>query len=1043
MQPAHIQPAGGMQNTTTPSIGDILSQSYIEIPEFQRGFSWETTELGEFWSDLMQLIDQERSHYFGLIVAEANAPMIVCNGPGIGQRSGLVVIDGQQRLTTSVLLIKAIQQHATEIPDGTDDETRDALVSSCEQKIRFQPAGNLVEGTPNWTHVINNQRDEFNESIHALLDDRGNHQFTTGSEKRMKFALNFLIRKISDFIEQEDAQNKLDKLVEIHNKFVSKFTTVRVTLPNDMEAPAVFEVMNNRGRPLSTLDLLKNLVMLIQLRINDDLINAGIEALDFEPVWFDIVSLLDKYGLSNMNDEKKLLALYWQLFKGGKRVEADDAYDLINSEFKILLQGYNEESNDLKIALSKLKLFISKFTRVSQAYCEFFTKDKTDAEEGENRQLFGRFSKLFPEIGGDNSNAHRESAKKYLSDIRSMEQVSSMQSTLIACMFKAESVKVIADVLREAEKTLYRTYRVGDNNQRYNYQEDPKFSHNIFLGDFEQVTLELNQAIPESTQTEVRSALIDVTIPPPFPRKKTLYEAMIGYFHRTLMRASTPLTLRSFKDSLLGDRGKKAAKSPWVRYFFYMYNRSVGGAEALLVESFKDGIFTEKDVEHIMPQSLVDTQKNKSYWMENITPDGFPRFDSDLESPNHPEARIHDIGNVVVTQSKTNRNVYKDRKFSRKNQNDPNGIIGTKKILYANPNTAVIKPVSATLPQGEVYADYAMVSEISRQYKEWRWQCIEDRKKRLTNWALDKWRLDCNQDIETTPIPLTKLYWHEDAILDQEDPEYGHKAIQRQRCLLKLQKKRQHLEQLHEVLRDRSDEENDELDQNVDDLQNEVDRLESRFNYRSSISEAYAKKYQSRLMLNSHDIKVARRNETITLRDLFQQESMDRINEHFEQSSIAEAEAFAELENAQATVDEIEAGQNIDDNGEGEANPLPTLEEAIEILNSVTENFEEAKWNTAKASHLKEEYEKLRNLEPAITELEINEAKREQLQLKIESLSIEIDGINTAIEANIEVQNAERRLQNLTERRQRSENELETLRLALAEAETDAVGEEE
>ena len=338
-----------------------------------------------------------------------------------------------------------------------------------------------------------------------------------------------------------------------------------------------------------------------------------------------------------------------------------------------------------------------------------------------------------------------------------------------------------------------------------------------------------------------------------------------------------------------------------------------------------------------------------------------------------------------------------------------------------------------------------MVSDISRLYKEWRWQCIEDRKKRLTNWALDRWRLDCNQDKEITPIPQTKLYWHEAAILDPEDPEYGHKAIQKQRSLLKLQKKKGELERLREEWVARSDGGNDELNQNINNLQNEVDELEFSSNYRNSMSEAYAKKYQSNLMLDSYNSKVEKRDEIITLRDLFEQESLDRIDEHLEQCNLAEAEALAELEDAQATVNEVEVGQNVDDNEEGEVHPLPTLEEAMERLNSVTESHQDAIRNTVKSSHLREEYVKLRNLEPTITELEIHEAKREHLQLKIESLHIEISAINTTIEANIEVHDAERRLQQLTERHERFVNELETLRLALIadEAETDAVGEEE
>ena len=181
MQPPPIANAAGMQNTTTVVIGDILSRYYIEVPEYQRGYSWEQQELIEFWDDLNEILIREKSHYFGLIVAQSNAEAIPCQDGAA--RQGLIVIDGQQRLTTSVLFIKAIQLLANEIPDGVDDNAREALKENCQNKLRFTPAGQLQEGVPEWTHVINNARDEFNASIHALLDDNANHNFNSGSEE--------------------------------------------------------------------------------------------------------------------------------------------------------------------------------------------------------------------------------------------------------------------------------------------------------------------------------------------------------------------------------------------------------------------------------------------------------------------------------------------------------------------------------------------------------------------------------------------------------------------------------------------------------------------------------------------------------------------------------------------------------------------------------------------------------------------------------------------------------------------------------------------
>ena len=1002
MQPPIVD-AAGMQNTTTVLIGGLLSEYYIEVPEFQRGYSWEEQELIEFWDDLNEIFTREKSHYFGLIVAESNAEAIPCQGSPA--RQGLIVIDGQQRLTTSVLFIKAIQLLADEIPDGIDDQIRESLKQDCENKLRFTPAGALQQGIPTWTHVINNKRAEFNASIHALLDDNNNHNFNSGSEKRMKNALNVLKSKLKSVFQENESLANLNYLKDIHDRFSHKFTTVKVTLPDDMEAPAVFEVMNNRGRPLSTLDLLKNLIMLIQLRINPHLQEMGMNAINFEETWFQIVSLLDKYGLSSIDQEKKLLALYWQLFKGKGRVEENVAYEKINAEFKILLKGFTNEQirdwdhledDDSKNALEELNLFISRFYRVTMAFCEYFTKDVTTGPEDEQRSLFGGYRELFATPTGDNAENYRLDAKKYLSDIRSMDQVGSMQSTIIACMDKAENVKEISKILKEAEKTLYRTYRIGRNTQRYNYQEDPRFSHKIFRDQLEKVTLKLDKAVPEETYESVKNTLLAGTIPAEFPREATLYEAMIGYFWRVLSRANTALTLRSFKESLMGELGKTAANSHWVRYFFFKYNRSIGGIEGTLVESFKKGIFGDKDVEHIMPQSVLKN-KNKKYWITNQT-NGFSRFEVDLESENHPEQRIHDLGNIVLTRSETNRKVYRDRQYITKRPGIDGIPIGTKKILYSDPNV-IVHPPSSDAPEGG-YQDYAMVRDIPTQYKDWRWQCIEDRKKRLINWALGEWQLDCNLDIMPPLIPLTKLYWHENAIRDMEDPRFGHKAIQAQRVRRNLEEKIN--------IRDSFEINNEQDEQELEELNTQINDLENRLNYRNSISEANSKKFEAHLLgitINSLELK---RQTILQMRGEYTDEKMQNIDEHVDERTqdVTEIETqFGEHRTLLINLEEAE-GENEEEN---------TLEIAHRQLEEIKIELDIATLNKARALHLKKEFEKLSKMESEITESHILSERIREIELKIGSCETANTAIETARAAGIVVPNHERLTRENTE----------------------------
>lgn len=71
---------------------------FFEIPEFQRPYSWQSTNVKEYLSDLEDSIENNKNHYFGTIVQVKNT----------GSINSSAIIDGQQRVTTSLLMISAI-----------------------------------------------------------------------------------------------------------------------------------------------------------------------------------------------------------------------------------------------------------------------------------------------------------------------------------------------------------------------------------------------------------------------------------------------------------------------------------------------------------------------------------------------------------------------------------------------------------------------------------------------------------------------------------------------------------------------------------------------------------------------------------------------------------------------------------------------------------------------------------------------------------------------------------------------------------------------
>ena len=96
------------------SLDKIFTDKLFRIPDYQRGYAWRTgtggREVVDFWEDLLNLVSPDRKHYTGVLPLEesdeggdkTNSEWLLDDGYKI-----VHVVDGQQRLTTAIILIKA------------------------------------------------------------------------------------------------------------------------------------------------------------------------------------------------------------------------------------------------------------------------------------------------------------------------------------------------------------------------------------------------------------------------------------------------------------------------------------------------------------------------------------------------------------------------------------------------------------------------------------------------------------------------------------------------------------------------------------------------------------------------------------------------------------------------------------------------------------------------------------------------------------------------------------------------------------------------
>ena len=217
---------------------ELLKNAFqFSVPIYQRTYSWEDSQCEKLWSDIIRVGSNSdvHSHFMGSIVYIAQQRAQVTSS------TPLLVIDGQQRLTTLFLLLEALARRL--------DETEPVRGFSAIKIRQLYLVNNLEEGDLR-PKLLLTQTDK--ESLCSLIEQRENHQ-----ESSRKIADNFKFF--------EDKISKLGDNIEVLCNGISKLAIVDVTLYQDQDNPQlIFESMNSTGRELSQADLIRNFVLMGQ-----------------------------------------------------------------------------------------------------------------------------------------------------------------------------------------------------------------------------------------------------------------------------------------------------------------------------------------------------------------------------------------------------------------------------------------------------------------------------------------------------------------------------------------------------------------------------------------------------------------------------------------------------------------------------------------------------------------------------------------------------------------------------------------------------------
>ncbi|HEX8198315.1 MAG TPA: DUF262 domain-containing HNH endonuclease family protein [Pyrinomonadaceae bacterium] len=250
-------PQYNLLDTDTVTLNDIFSNGKrYQVPEFQRDYSWEEEQWDDLWTDILSVRGKKNDlHYMGAIVIQDL------------EGKNFSVIDGQQRLATlSIIALATIKRIDDLVKSGIEtDANNERKIRLTEQYIGEKDAVSLRYSNK---LKLNENNESFYRSFLVQLRDPINPHRLPISNKLLQKAFDYYYSKVKElFGNNPDGESLADFL---QNQIAEKLAFIQIVVKNALSAYTVFETLNSRGAELSISDLLKNYLLSLTAKSDED-----------------------------------------------------------------------------------------------------------------------------------------------------------------------------------------------------------------------------------------------------------------------------------------------------------------------------------------------------------------------------------------------------------------------------------------------------------------------------------------------------------------------------------------------------------------------------------------------------------------------------------------------------------------------------------------------------------------------------------------------------------------------------------------------------
>ncbi|KYP82009.1 DUF262 domain-containing protein [Ferroacidibacillus organovorans] len=273
---------------STTTVQNILegTKQYV-IPLFQRSYSWGKDEWATLWNDVKDLYENSdmQHHFVGSIVTIPDTSF----PDGVAK---YLLIDGQQRITTLIILLSALRDYCRDI---IHDEKEANLIHNTFLCNTYYDGSDYLKLSPSGFDY------PFFDSKIRMIDIKGNH--------RINDAYNFF----SSSLKRQGI-----RVPELRRIIVNGLQLVSIVLDADDNPHLVFESLNAKGLPLTQTDLIRNYFLMQMSPAEQEVL--------YRNIWLKMDSAL--------GDQFEIFIRDFLMYRLGKDIKPADIYITVKKNFQ-------------------------------------------------------------------------------------------------------------------------------------------------------------------------------------------------------------------------------------------------------------------------------------------------------------------------------------------------------------------------------------------------------------------------------------------------------------------------------------------------------------------------------------------------------------------------------------------------------------------------------------------------------------------------------------------------------------------------------------